>query len=195
MGQIKAEKNVGGIEGLHIIESAVHGDFHGYFMETYSQGDMEDAGLNTVFVQDNQSMSTEGILRGLHCQINYPQTKLVRGIRGIVFDVAVNLCKKSKTYGRLYGVELTEENKKQFFIPKGFAHGFLVGSAIEELCYKCDDFYHPEDDGGIVWNDPEIGTEWGVCGKYQGTADCAGYTLTDSMPFTISDKDKKWGGM
>ena len=126
MGQISVEKNVGGIEGLCVITPAVHGDNRGYFMETYSQRDMEEAGINIVFVQDNQSCSTKGVLRGLHFQKQFPQTKLVRAIKGAVFDVAVDLRTDSETYGKWYGILLTEENKKQFLIPKGFAHGFLV---------------------------------------------------------------------
>lgn len=159
MGQITVEKNVGGIEGLCVITPAVHGDNRGYFMETYSQRDMEETGINIVFVQDNQSCSTKGVLRGLHFQKQFSQTKLVRVIKGSVFDVAVDLRKDSKTYSKWYGVELTEENKKQFLIPKGFAHGFLVLSDIAEFCYKCDDFWHPNDEGGLAWNDPAIGIE------------------------------------
>ena len=193
--QIKVEKNVGGIEGLCVITPAVHGDSRGYFMETYSQRDMEEAGLNITFVQDNQSMSTKGVLRGLHFQINYPQTKLVRVIRGAVFDVAVDLRKGSATYGKWYGVELTEENKKQFLIPRGFAHGFLVRSETAEFCYKCDDFYHPNDEGGLAWNDPEIAVEWGICGDYHGSACAEGYTLPDGTPLNLSEKDQKWLGL
>lgn len=192
MGQITVEKNVGGIEGLCVITPAVHGDSRGYFMETYSQRDMEEAGINITFVQDNQSCSTKGVLRGLHFQKQYPQTKLVRVIKGRVFDVAVDLRKDSKTYGKWYGVELTEENKKQFLIPKGFAHGFLVLSDIAEFCYKCDDFYHANDEGGLAWNDPSIGINWGVVGEYKGNADSEGYTLEDGTPLNLSDKDKKW---
>lgn len=190
--QIKVEKNVGGIEGLCVITPTVHGDSRGYFMETYSQRDMEEAGIDIIFVQDNQSMSTKGVLRGLHFQINYPQTKLVRVIRGAVFDVAVDLRKDSATYGKWYGVELTEENKKQFLIPRGFAHGFLVRSETAEFCYKCDDFYHPNDEGGLAWNDPVVGVDWGVAGEYHGTASAAGYTLPDGTPLNLSDKDQRW---
>ena len=160
MGQIKVEKNAGGIEGLCVIEPAVHGDARGYFMETYSQRDMEENGLDMVFVQDNQSCSTKGVLRGLHFQKEFPQGKLVRVIKGSVFDVAVDLRSGSETYGKWFGIELTEENKKQFYIPEGFAHGFLVLSDIAEFCYKCTDFYHPGDEGGLAWNDPEIGITW-----------------------------------
>ncbi len=191
--QIKVEKNVGGIEGLHIIEPAVHGDNRGYFMETYNKRDMEEAGLDMNFVQDNQSMSTKGVLRGLHFQKQYPQGKLVRVIKGRVFDVAVDIRKGSKTYGKWYGVELTEENKKQFYISEGFAHGFLVLSDTAEFCYKVTDFYHADDEGGIAWNDPDIGIKWpNVVGEYKGTADSAGYTLTDGTPINLSNKDKAW---
>ncbi|MDE6618292.1 MAG: dTDP-4-dehydrorhamnose 3,5-epimerase [Clostridiales bacterium] len=192
MGQIKVQKNVGGIDGLYIIEPAVHGDSRGYFMETYNKRDMEEAGLNMNFVQDNQSMSVKGVLRGLHYQINYPQGKLVRVIKGAVFDVAVDMRKGSKTYGKWFGVELTEENKKQFYISEGFAHGFLVLSDVAEFCYKVTDFYHPNDEGGIAWNDPSIGIDWGVLGAYKGSADPTGYTLKDGTPIIMSDKDKKW---
>lgn len=195
MGQIKVTKNVGGIEGLHIIEPAVHGDNRGYFMETYNQHDMREAGLDMVFVQDNQSMSNKGVLRGLHFQKKYPQGKLVRVIKGKVFDVAVDLRKDSKTYGKWYGVELTEENKKQFYISEGFAHGFLVLSDIAEFCYKVTDFYHPGDEDGLAWNDPSIGIEWGVLGEYKGAADCDGYTLPDGTPLNLSEKDKKWSNL
>ena len=196
MGQITVEKNVGGIEGLHVITPAVHGDSRGYFMETYSQRDMEEAGIRFTFVQDNQSMSTKGVLRGLHFQKKFPQTKLVRVIKGRVFDVAVDLRKDSATYGKWYGVELTEENKKQFLIPRGFAHGFLVLSDTAEFCYKCDDFYHANDEGGLAWNDPSIGVVWPeVVGEYRGSADSAGYTLQDGTPLNLSEKDKKWDRM
>ena len=196
MGQIKVQKNVGGIEGLSIIEPAVHGDSRGYFMETYSKRDMEEAGFDIEFVQDNQSMSTKGVLRGLHFQINYPQTKLVRVIKGSVFDVAVDLREGSKTYGKWFGVELTEENKKQFLIPKNFAHGFLVLSDTAEFCYKCDDFYHANDEGGLAWNDPKIGIVWPqLKGEYNGTPSAEGYTLEDGTKLNMSDKDQKWASI
>ena len=148
------------IEGVYIIEPKVFGDNRGYFMETYSERDFKEAGLDYVFVQDNQSKSRKGVLRGLHFQKKHPQSKLVRVIKGEVFDVAVDLRKGSKTYGKWVGVLLSEENKRQFLIPKGFAHGFLVISDEAEFTYKCDDFYHPEDEGGIMWNDPDIGIVW-----------------------------------
>ena len=195
MGQIKVEKNVGGIEGLCVITPAVHGDARGYFMETYSQRDMEENGIDINFVQDNQSMSVKGVLRGLHFQKNFPQTKLVRVIKGSVFDVAVDLRSDSETYGKWYGIELTEENNKQFLIPRGFAHGFLVLSDTAEFCYKCDDFYHPNDEGGMAWNDPEIGIEWPkVKGTYTGTASAEGYSI-DGVALNLSDKDQKWLGL
>ena len=193
MGQITVEKNVGGIEGLCVIQPAVHGDSRGYFMETYSQRDMTEAGLDMVFVQDNQSMSVKGVLRGLHFQKQFPQGKLVRVIKGSVFDVAVDLRANSKTYGKWFGIELTEENKKQFYIPEGFAHGFLVLSDVAEFCYKCTDFYHPGDEGGLAWNDPEIGIVWPeLSGEYPGSASAAGYTLADGTALNLSDKDQKW---
>ena len=196
MGQIRVEKNVGGIEGLCVITPAVHGDVRGYFMETYSERDMREAGIDVRFVQDNQSMSVKGVLRGLHFQKQYPQTKLVRVVRGAVFDVAVDLRAKSETYGKWYGVTLSAENKKQFLIPKGFAHGFLVLSDEAEFCYKCDDFYHPNDEGGLAWNDPEIGVEWpDVKGEYKGNASAEGYTLGEDTALKLSEKDQKWLGM
>jgi dTDP-4-dehydrorhamnose 3,5-epimerase len=196
MGQITVEKNVNGIAGLCVITPAVHGDSRGYFMETYSQRDMEEAGIHITFVQDNQSMSTKGVLRGLHFQKEYAQTKLVRVIKGAVFDVAVDLRAGSETYGKWYGIELTEENKKQFLIPKGFAHGFLVLSDTAEFCYKCDDFYHPGDEGGLAWNDPQIGIQWPqVTGKYLGTASAEGYALADGTSLNLSEKDQKWLGL
>lgn len=196
MAQIKVEKNAGGIEGLCVITPAIHGDNRGYFMETYSQRDMEENGIFVNFVQDNQSMSVKGVLRGLHFQKNYPQTKLVRAIKGSVFDVAVDLRPGSATYGKWYGVLLTEENKKQFLIPRGFAHGFLVMSETAEFCYKCDDFYHPNDEGGLAWNDPTIGVQWpDVVGVYAGTASAEGYCLTDGTPLCLSEKDQMWSAI
>ena len=196
MGQITVEKNVGGIAGLCVITPTVHGDNRGYFMETYSLRDMQEAGIDIDFVQDNQSMSVKGVLRGLHFQKNFPQSKLVRVIKGSVFDVAVDLRPGSETYGKWYGVELTEENKKQFLIPRGFAHGFLVLSETAEFCYKCDDFYHANDEGGLAWNDPEIGITWPeVTGKYNGTARAEGYALSDGTPLNLSEKDQNWLGL
>lgn len=196
MGQITVEKNVGGIEGLCVITPAVHGDSRGYFMETYSQRDMEEAGLSVQFVQDNQSMSVKGVLRGLHFQKQYPQTKLVRVIRGEVFDVAVDLRAGSETYGKWFGLVLSAENKKQFLIPRGFAHGFLVLSDEAEFCYKCDDFYHPNDEGGLAWNDSAIGIRWPqVQGTYPGSADAQGYTLADGTALNLSEKDRRWPGL
>ena len=178
MGQIKVTKCP--IEGLYIIEPTVHGDSRGYFMETYNQRDFAEAGLNMKFVQDNQSQSTKGVLRGLHFQKQHPQGKLVRVIKGRVFDVAVDLRVGSKTYGKWYGVELTEENHKQFYISEGFAHGFLVLSDTAEFCYKVTDFYHPGDEGGLAWNDPEIGIEWPELKDVQ---------------LILSEKDRMWPGL
>lgn len=196
MGQIKVTKC--DIEGLCVIEPTVHGDARGYFMETYNQRDMEEAGLNMVFVQDNQSSSTKGVLRGLHFQKQHPQGKLVRVVKGNVFDVAVDLRAGSKTYGKWFGVELSEENKKQFYIPEGFAHGFVVLSDIAEFCYKCTDFYHPGDEGGLAWNDPDINIDWaslGIKGEYDGTASAKNYTMADGTKLNLSEKDEKWLGL
>ena len=196
MGQINVTKDVGGIKGLCIIEPAVHGDSRGYFTETYNQRDMAEAGLNMVFVQDNQSMSLKGVLRGLHFQKAFPQGKLVRAIKGTVFDVAVDLRSGSDTYGKWFGVELSEENHKQFYIPEGFAHGFLVLTDTAEFCYKVTDFYHPGDEGGLAWNDPAIGIEWPqLTGDYKGTASAEGYALEDGTKLILSDKDQKWLGI
>lgn len=193
MGQITVDKNVGGIDGLCVITPTVHGDNRGYFMETYNQKDMEEAGLTMNFVQDNQSSSTKGVLRGLHFQKEFPQGKLVRVVKGSVFDVAVDLRKSSKTFGKWYGIELTADNKKQFYIPEGFAHGFLVLSDLAEFCYKCTDFYHPGDEGGLAWNDPSIGIKWPkLVGTYNGSASKDGYTLEDGTPINLSDKDQLW---
>lgn len=194
MGQIKITKLP--IDGLYVIEPKVHGDSRGYFVETYNQNDMHEAGLDMVFVQDNQSMSTKGVLRGLHFQKQYPQGKLVRVIQGAVFDVAVDLRADSRTYGKWFGVELTEENNKQFYISEGFAHGFLVLSDTAKFCYKVTDFYHPGDEGGLAWNDPEIGIKWPtVVGNYNGSADAKGYALEDGTTLNLSDKDQKWLGL
>ena len=168
------------IEGLKVITPTVFGDARGYFMETYQYEDFKAAGIDQVFVQDNQSASKKGVLRGLHFQINHPQDKLVRVIKGEVYDVAVDLRKDSATFGKWYGVLLSEENKKQFFIPKGFAHGFLVLSDYAEFCYKCSDFYHPGDEGGLKYDDPAIGVQW---------------PIEEGMELTLSDRDKEWGGI
>ena len=149
-------------------------------METYQYNDFKAAGIPEVFVQDNQSASKRGVLRGLHFQINYPQDKLVRVIRGEVFDVAVDLREGSKTFGKWFGVVLSEENKKQFFIPKGFAHGYLVLSDYAEFCYKCSDFYHPGDEGGLVYNDPDVGVEW---------------PIPEDMEVLLLERDANWGGI
>lgn len=153
------------IKGVYIIEPKVFGDNRGYFMETYNEQEFKNNGLNYNFVQDNQSQSKKGVLRGLHFQKTHPQAKLVRVLEGEVFDVAVDLRKGSKTYGKWVGVILSEENKKQFMIPRGFAHGFVVLSETAVFAYKCDDFYHPEDEGGIMWNDPDINIEWPYKGE------------------------------
>lgn len=194
MGQINVTKTP--IEGLYVIEPAVHGDNRGYFSETYNQNDMHEAGLDMVFVQDNESMSTKGVLRGLHFQKEHPQGKLVRVIQGAVYDVAVDLRSGSKTYGQWYGVELTEENHKQFYVSEGFAHGFLVLSDTAKFCYKVTDFYHPGDEGGLAWNDPEIGIDWPqVVGAYPGNASAEGYCMEDGAKLNLSERDQEWAGL
>ena len=162
------------IQGVYIIETKRYGDARGYFMETYKKSDFDAAGLVYDFVQDNQSSSHRGVLRGLHFQKQHPQAKLVRVLSGEVFDVAVDLRTGSATYGKWVGVMLSDENKKQFMIPRGFAHGFVVVSETAEFAYKCDELYHPEDEGGIMWNDPSIGIQWPDVGE-----------------IILSEKDKK----
>lgn len=155
------------IEGVLVVDVTAYGDERGYFVETYKRSDFVSGGIDAEFVQDNQSSSTKGVLRGLHFQIEHPQSKLVRVVRGEVFDVAVDLRPDSPTYGKWEGVVLSAENKRQFFVPRGFAHGFLVLSDVAEFCYKCDDVYHPGDEGGLMWNDPEIGVAWPLSGGIQ----------------------------
>ena len=171
------------IEGLYVITPTVFGDARGYFCETYNANDFKEAGIDHVFVQDNQSASKKGVLRGLHFQKEFPQDKLVRVIRGEVFDVAVDLRKGSATFGQWFGVRLSEENKKQFFIPKNFAHGFIVLSDYAEFAYKCTDFYHPNDEGGLLWCDEEIEIDWPMP---------EGMTKDDLI---LSEKDTAWGGL
>jgi len=178
MGQFNFIKTP--IEGLMIIEPKVFGDNRGFFMESYNYNDFKTAGIDPVFVQDNHSKSKKGVLRGLHFQKTHPQDKLVRVIKGEVFDVAVDIRKDSETFGKWYGIVLSEENKKQFFVPKGFAHGFLVLSNEAEFIYKCSDFYHPEDEAGIIWNDSSIGIEWPLQGIEE---------------IFLSDKDTKNGSI
>ncbi|MBR0058743.1 MAG: dTDP-4-dehydrorhamnose 3,5-epimerase [Methanobrevibacter sp.] len=165
------------IDGMFLVEPAVFGDNRGYFMETYNENDFKDEGYDLTFVQDNQSKSTRGVLRGLHLQLKYPQGKLVRVIKGEVFDVGVDLRADSPTYGEWFGDILSEENKKQLFIPPCFAHGFVVLSDEAEFVYKCTEFYHGEDEGGIIWNDPDIGIEW---------------PIDDIGELILSDKDQRW---
>ena len=191
MAQITVEKTF--IEGVYVITPKVHGDARGSFTETYNQNDLKEYGINHVFVQDNQSSSVKGVLRGLHYQKKFPQAKLVRVIKGRVFDVAVDLRKNSKTFGKWFGEVLSDRNHKQLLIPEGFAHGFLVLSKKAEFCYKVTDFYHPNDEGGIAWNDPVIGIKWeSLTGQYKGSADPSGYALKDGTPIITSEKDKKW---
>ncbi len=160
MGKFKFIETL--IEGVVVIEPTVFGDERGYFMETYHAKEFKEAGLDMTFVQDNHSKSRKGVLRGLHFQINKPQGKLVRVIKGEVFDVAVDLRGDSPTYGKWEGVVLSEENKKQFYVPEGFAHGFLVLTDEAEFIYKCTNFYDADDEGGILWNDPDIGIKWPI---------------------------------
>lgn len=162
------------IKDVYTIDVKTYGDNRGYFMETYKKADFDAAGLDYHFVQDNQSSSRKGVLRGLHFQKTYPQAKLVRVLSGEVFDVAVDLRKGSRTYGKWVGVLLSGENHRQFMIPRGFAHGFLVVSDYAEFAYKCDELYHPEDEGGIVWNDPDVAVQWPDVGE-----------------IILSEKDKK----
>ncbi len=178
MGKITVETCE--IEGLKIITPTVHGDNRGYFMETYNYNDFKEAGIDQVFVQDNQSASRRGVLRGLHFQKEFPQDKLVRVIKGEVYDAVVDLREGSKTFGKWYGVLLSEENKKQFFVPKNFAHGFLVLSDYAEFCYKCTEFYHPNDEGGLRWDDPDIGVAW---------------PIPAGMELILAERDQKWGGI
>ena len=148
------------IKGLCEIQPKIFGDARGYFFECYSEREFFSAGLDERFVQDNQSSSIKGVLRGLHFQKQHPQAKLVRAVQGRVFDVAVDLRDQSPTFGKWHGVILDAEKQNQFYIPKGFAHGFLVLSDVAVFAYKCSDFYHPEDEGGLIWNDPTIGVDW-----------------------------------
>ncbi|MBP5151330.1 MAG: dTDP-4-dehydrorhamnose 3,5-epimerase [Lachnospiraceae bacterium] len=178
MGRLTVEECE--IEGIKVLTPQVFADERGYFMETYQKKDFEAVGIDVEFVQDNQSASKKGVIRGLHFQKEFPQDKLVRVLSGEVYDVAVDLREGSKTFGKYFGVLLSAENKKQFFIPKGFAHGFLVVSDYAEFAYKCSDYYHPGDEGGIIYNDPEIGVKW---------------PFEEGVELIFSDKDKKWGGL
>lgn len=178
MGKITVETCE--IEGLKIITPTVFGDARGYFVETYNYNDFKEAGIDQVFVQDNQSASSRNVLRGLHFQIEHPQAKLVRVISGEVFDVAVDLRPGSATYGKWHAVVLSAENKKQFFIPGNFAHGFLVLSDYAEFAYKCTDFYHPGDEGGLKYDDPDIGIKW---------------PIEPDTQLIMADRDQKWNGI
>ncbi len=163
------------IEGVIIVDVKSYGDARGYFMETYKQEDFEKGAISATFIQDNQSSSTKGVLRGLHFQIEHPQSKLVRVVEGEVFDVAVDLRPGSPTFGKWEGVVLSAENKRQFFIPRGFAHGFYVMSETATFCYKCDDVYHPGDEGGLAWDDEDIAIDW---------------PLVEEADVLLSEKDK-----
>lgn len=177
MGKFQFEEM--SIPGVFCVTPTLYGDERGYFMETYHQQEFCAGGIGAVFVQDNQSKSRRGVLRGLHFQVEHPQAKLVRVISGEVFDVAVDIRKNSATFGKWVGVRLSAENHKQFFLPRGMAHGFFVLSETAEFTYKCDEFYHPEDEGGIRWDDPEIGIEW---------------PLNEITPL-LSEKDLKHAGL
>lgn len=190
MGKIKVTKCY--IDGLYVIEPTVYEDKRGFFFETYNQNDLSEAGIDFRFVQENTSKSVKGVLRGLHFQKKYPQGKLARVLSGAVFDVAVDLRPDSTTFGKWYGVVLSGENRKQFLIPEGFVHGLLTLTDEAVFCYKCTDFYHPGDEGGISWNDPEIGVEWpGVTGEYPGNGASDGYLL-DGQKLILSEKDQNW---
>ena len=188
MGQITVERDLGGIRGLCLITPSVHGDRRGFFLESSNARDFAEAGIDIQFVQDNHSMSVKGVLRGLHFQKQFPQAKLVRVIRGTVFDVAVDLRPGSESYAKWCGAELSAENKKMFLIPPGFAHGFLVLSEEAEFCYKVDDYWHPNDEGGIAWNDPTVGIAWPEVVKDTNGA----FRLTDGTELVFSEKDRHW---
>ncbi len=178
MGKFKFIKTT--IDGVFIIEPTIFADERGYFMETFNLNDfIDNTGFEISFVQNNQSKSSKGVLRGLHFQYKNPQGKLVRVIKGEVFDVAVDLRKNSNTYGKWVGEILSEENKRQLFVPEGFAHGFLVLSEIAEFVYNCTNFYDGDDEGGIIWNDPDIDIDWPI----------------GNMNISLSEKDKKWKGL
>lgn len=182
MGKFVANKV--GIEGLLVIEPKIFGDKRGYFFESYNKKEFSELGLNVEFVQDNQSMSSKGVLRGLHYQKQFPQGKLVRVTQGKVFDVAVDIRKNSDTFGKWFGIELSDENQKQFYIPEGFAHGFLVLSDIAVFQYKVTDYYHPNDEGGIIWNDKDIDIKWPELSNEN--------ELIDGTKLIFSEKDKDW---
>ena len=194
MGKLKLESCP--IQGLYIIEPTVFSDSRGYFVETYNRRDMEELGITLDFVQDSQSMSHKGTLRGLHYQKQHPQAKIIRVIRGRIYDVAVDLRSGSSSFGKWFGLELSEDNHRQLLISRGFAHGFLTLSDVATVCYKATDFYHPGDEGGIAWNDPELGVEWPeLVGGYSGTPSPKGYSLRDGSPIILSEKDQRWPGI
>ena len=178
MGQISVERCE--IEGLAVVTPQVFGDARGYFLETYHAAQFAEEGMDVTFVQDNESASVKGVLRGLHFQKSFPQTKLVRVLTGEVFDVAVDLREGSPTFGQWHGEVLSGENRKQFYIPKGFAHGFYVLSDRAVFSYKCSDFYHPEDESGLAYNDPQIGIRW---------------PFAEGEEPKLSEKDRHWDGL
>ena len=194
MGKLKLESCP--IQGLYIIEPTVFSDSRGYFVETYNRRDMEELGITLDFVQDSQSMSHKGTLRGLHYQKQHPQAKIIRVIRGRIYDVAVDLRSGSSSFGKWFGLELSEDNHRQLLISRGFAHGFLTLSDVATVCYKATDFYHPGDEGGIAWNDPELGVDWPeLVGGYSSTPSPKGYSLRDGSPIILSEKDQRWPGI
>lgn len=166
--------------GLKIIEPKVFTDDRGWFMESYRKEDYEETGICCEFVQDNRAYSKQGVLRGMHFQVKHPQDKLLSVLRGEIYDVAVDIRKDSKTYGKWFGIRLSDENKKQVFIPKGFAHGYLVLSKEAEILYKCSETYHPEDEGGIAWDDPKLAIQW---------------PISVQSELIISEKDRNWEGL
>lgn len=168
------------LEGLKIIEPQVFADDRGWFMESYRKEDYEKADICCEFVQDNRAYSKKGVLRGLHFQVKYPQDKLLSVLRGEIYDVAVDIRKDSKTYGKWFGIRLSDKNKKQVFITKGFAHGYLVLSEEAEILYKCSEIYHPEDEGGIAWDDPKLAIQWPISAQRE---------------LIISEKDRNWEGL
>lgn len=172
------------IEGLFIVVPEIYGDERGFFMECYSKRDFEKLGIDMEIVQENHSMSNRGVLRGMHFQKNYPQRKIVRVISGRIYDVVIDLREKSSTYGKWYGIELSEKNRYMLHIPKGFAHGFLTLEDNSQIIYRCDEYYHPEDEDGIIWRDESVGIDW----KLQE------YEISKEK-LILSEKDKKWSGL
>lgn len=173
------------LEGVFVVEPRVFGDERGYFFESYNERDMIAAGLDLRFVQDNQSMSRRGVMRGMHFQTKHPQGKLVQVLQGRVYDVVVDIRKGSPTYGQYFGLELSSDDHRQLYVAPGLAHGYLTLSDYAVFAYKTSDFYHPEDEGGILWNDPEIGIQWPEIAE-------DGTTMLDGTPLNIIERDRQW---